>query len=66
MTMNRQAFASVGVTEEDYMNWCKKYKKSYYKPEVKREFFARISDGRLVRDTFTGELIKKKSVMRKK
>ena len=57
--MIKQAFQLVGVTEADYRKWCKENKKSYYKPEVKAEFFSKIQSGRLVKDA-DGKLIKKR------
>lgn len=59
MTVNKQAFVVAGVTETDYKNWCRENHKAQYKSEVKAEFFARIQDGRLVKDSRTGKLIKK-------
>lgn len=57
--MNKQIYKIAGVTEDDYKQWCKENKKQAYKLESKREFFARLSDGRLVRDPLTGKLIRK-------
>lgn len=59
MTLNKQAFALAGVTEAEYKRWCKDNKKAAYKQSTKEEFFARIRDGRLVRDVRTNKLIKK-------
>lgn len=59
MTINKQAFAIAGVTEAEYKRWCYDNKKAAYKQSTKEEFFARIRDGRLVRDTHTGKLVKK-------
>lgn len=56
--MNRQLNRYVGVTETDYKNWCKENGKPSYKPETKADFFARIQDGRLVKDA-NGKLVKK-------
>lgn len=58
MFMNRQCFEITGVTEKDYLDWCKEKKKSPYRTSSKREFFARINDGRLVKDK-DGKLIRK-------
>ena len=57
-TFNKQALAVANVTESDYKNWCKENKKAAYKQSSKEEFFARIQDGRLVKDTH-GKLVKK-------
>ena len=59
MTINKQAFKLADVTEKDYLTWCKENKKASYKPETKADFFARIQDGRLIKDIKTGKLIKK-------
>lgn len=56
--MNRQLLQQVGITEAEYKRWCKENGKPSYKPEVKEDFFARIQDGRLVRDS-SGKLVKK-------
>ena len=56
--MNKQIRRFVDVTEADYKDWCKENKKPAYKPETKAEFFARIQDGRLVKDA-NGKLVKK-------
>ena len=45
--MNKQIYKIAGVTENDFKNWCK-------------EFFARLADGRLVRDEKTHKLITKR------
>lgn len=58
MTLNKQAFAIAGVTVDDYKKWCKEVGKPAYKNSTKEEFFARIADGRLVKDS-SGKLIKK-------
>lgn len=60
MTINKQCFEIAGVTEKDYLNWCRENKKSAYKASSKREFFERIQDGRLVKDSMTGQLVKKR------
>ena len=58
MTLNKKAFELAGVTTADYIKWCEQNGKSAYKLEVKADFFARIQDGRLVRDS-SGKLVKK-------
>lgn len=59
MKINKQAFQLAGVTEQDYKRWCEENHKAQYKNEVKADFFARIQDGRLVKDSKTGKLVKK-------
>ena len=57
--MNKQIYKVAGVTENDFKNWCKETNRKAYKQSSKTEFFARLADGRLIRDTQTGKLIKK-------
>ena len=56
--MNRQLRYATGVSEAEYKQWCKDNKKPAYKASSKKEFFDRIADGRLVRDAYTGKLVK--------
>ena len=58
MALNKQAFELAGVTESDYKKWCKDTGKAAYKQSSKEDFFARIRDGRLVKDS-SGRLVKK-------
>lgn len=60
MSFNKQIKEFMNVSNEDYLQWCKDNKKKAYKRSTKEEFFARISDGRLVKDTTTGKIIKKR------
>ena len=60
MTINKQALDMAGCTVEDYITWCKNNNKSSYKQSTKVEFFEKIADGRIVRDSQTGELINKR------
>lgn len=45
--MNKQIFNELGVTDEDFLLWCKENKKPRYKREVKQEFFKLIQDKKL-------------------
>lgn len=56
---NKQAFKLAGVTEAEFKRWCKENHKPAYKQSTKEDFFARIQDGRLVKEEKTGKLIKK-------
>lgn len=56
--MNKDALKIAGVTEADFQKWCKDNKKAAYKTSVKADFFARIQDGRLVKDS-SGKLVRK-------
>lgn len=58
MTLNKRAFELAGVTVNDYKKWCKETGKPAYTKETKEDFFARIADGRLVKDS-GGHLVKK-------
>lgn len=59
MTINKSAFAISGVTEADYLKWCREVHKPAYLKSSKKEFFKRIQDGRLAKDQ-DGNLIKKR------
>lgn len=56
--MNKNAFLITGITKEDFIRWCKENKKPSYKKEVRSEFFSKIQEGKLVKDS-KGRLIKK-------
>lgn len=56
--MNQKALELANVDEGEFRKWCRENGKAYYKPETKKEFFARIQDGRLVRNE-EGKLVKK-------
>lgn len=56
--MNKTAFRVAGVTEKDFKDWCQETGRAAYRPETKAEFFARIKDGRLVKDA-SGHLVRK-------
>lgn len=56
MYISKQAFDIVGVTVEDYLQWCQDYNKLPYMKKVRKEFFGRIKDGRIVRDHDTRKL----------
>lgn len=47
--MNRQIIEEVGVSERDFLKWCKKNNKPSYKPEIKKEFFTKIQEGKLIK-----------------
>lgn len=57
--MNNQIKKILGVTENDYRMWCKDTNRQLCKLSNKREFFARVIDGRLTKDPVTGKMIKK-------
>lgn len=56
--MNKQVFEQVGITEEEYKQWCKENKKPYYKSSTKTEFFKKIQEGKILKDN--DKLITKK------
>ena len=56
--MNKKGLIIAGVTEADFKKWCKDTGRPITKKESKIEFFTRIKDGRLVKDS-SGKLVKK-------
>lgn len=56
--MNNKIYKLLGVTENDFKNWCKENKCKGYKLASKREFFANVIDKKLVRDPETKRLVK--------
>jgi len=61
MTINKQALELVGVTVDEYLQWCSSSNFPSYRESTKKEFFKRINENRIVRDTKTGLLINKNS-----
>lgn len=59
--MKDQAFAITKTTRDEFSAWCKENKLPSYTVESKREFFMLIRKGELVRDSETGELVRKDS-----
>ena len=57
MTISKQALELIGCTVEDYLHWCKDNGFPSYKENTKKEFFKRINENRIVRDTESGLLI---------
>ena len=60
-----KAFSIVGVTEQDYLDWCKENKKPHYRTSTKAEFFKLIQEGKLVKDK-SGQVVKGKSKIKRK
>lgn len=58
--LNKQTLQLYGISEDDYLSWCEKTRKAAYKQSTKKEFFERLSDGRLVKDTNSGKLVNKR------
>lgn len=56
--MSKQALEIVGVTLNDFKNYCNDFKKAAYKLETKTEFFSLILRNKLVREYTTGKLVK--------
>lgn len=48
--INKQAFKLSGVTEEEYLQWCKDNGKCFSKVETRREFFQRIQANKLIKN----------------
>lgn len=60
MTINKQALDLVGVSIEQYLDYCEQRGlKANYK-KTRKEFFKRIKEGRIVMDSKTGELLDKR------
>lgn len=57
--MNKSGLELINVTREDYLKWCRKYKKPNYKMETKKRFFKLIQNGEIVRDENNNLVIKK-------
>ena len=57
MTLSKQAFEHVGVTEHDYKRWCYENGKPAYSQQSKKEFFRKIQMKELIKDKDTGKLI---------
>lgn len=58
--MNRQIFRMLGISEEEYKEWCSNNYLVAYKISTKQEFFDKIQSGQIVRDSNTGKLIEKR------
>ena len=58
--ITQQALDVAGVTYDEYLNWCEENNKPPYKKKIRDEFFKRIFDGRIVRDSKTKRLINKR------
>ena len=56
--INKNALKLCGVTEEDYLNWCRENKKPAYLNSSKTKFFMEIHQRKLAKDS-DGKLIKK-------
>lgn len=48
--MNKQLFELLGITEEDYIKWCRANKRAAYKKSSLKEFIEKVRKGKLVRD----------------
>ncbi len=56
MKINKQAFELIGVTLEDYLEWCKDNNKPSYAKKTKVKFFDLVKSKQIVRDKDTGKL----------
>lgn len=59
---NKTAFDLVGVSIDEYKNWCKKHVQVYYSSSVKKKFFdaivsgkVKIASGKIVEDNWEEE-----------
>lgn len=57
--MNRQIFRMLGITEEEYKDWCERHSLPTYKATTKQEFFEAVQDGKVIRDSKTNKLVDK-------
>lgn len=55
--MNKRALALANVTEQDYLKYCEDNHKPVHSKSTRTEFFAKIIEGRLVKN-YDGKLIK--------
>lgn len=62
MYITQQALDIAGITYEEYLNWCEENNKLPYKEKVRNEFFKRIFEGKIVRDSETKRLINKHGI----
>ena len=56
MDINKQAFELIGITMEDYLDWCNDNKVSACSRKTVREFFRKVRINQIVRDSRTGKL----------
>ena len=56
--MNKHIYELTGVTDDEIREYCKTHKYKYNKISVKKDFFKKIQDGKIVRDK-NGKLIDK-------
>ena len=62
MYITQQALDIAGVTYQEYLDWCEENNKLPYKEKVRNEFFKRIFEGKIVRDSNTKRLINKHGI----
>lgn len=48
--MNKQISELLGITDEDYVKWCRANKRAAYKKSSLKEFLEKVQKGKLVRD----------------
>lgn len=48
--MNKQVTKLLGITEEDYVKWCRANKRAAYKKDSRKEFISKVQSGKLERD----------------
>ena len=61
MKINKHAFELVGVTIEDYVIWCEENNRASYKAKTKKEFFEKIRNNQIVKDSKKGKLVSVRS-----
>ena len=60
MTIKKQALDLIGVSLEQYLDYCERYNLKPNFKKTRREFFKKVSEGRIVLDTNTGQLVAKR------
>lgn len=55
--MNRQVFEVLGITFEEYKDYCKENKIEHYRNSNKREFLRQLLDGELIKNK-EGKIVK--------
>ena len=58
----KQTLSVLGVTVDEYKDWCKKNGKNDKKVSVRKDFIDRVLDGRIVKNSMTKKLINKHKV----
>lgn len=63
MKLNETLLSTVGVTNKEFEDWCKKYHKKRSKQATKAEFFKKIRDGKIIRNKDNKLVYKEKELI---